>query len=417
MLDPMRQRTRENYFQVVFPDYPSVEVTPHKIEFTYAAGNHDIAKLYFADTVPFLLEGMATGAPVVITWKNDKVTGTFNGYKADGIYQSSVVRKKRTELTFIGTSYPLKESADKIWVNKTASEIVTEIANKHKLTPIVTSHPIRWSQQSMVGQSYWEKIRELADRIGYAVQMQGVELHFHPIDKMIDKFLTSMPVMALNDIGASFDSAYEARTLEYFEPSINDYNENARHRKTEKIIRGVDPLTGKIYSIKTSPNKVGKKIKNKTKDPIFSQIETSTVVGSRSMAESIAKAKADLSRFSLTATGAGQGDPRITPWRTIDVRNTEEAAVGLWVITSATHTIYKNYQYYVEFECMTDGTGEQTLGDRVSRGKASPVVNLANALEFGTTGLSTSITLNSQSTIVNEAETGFNITPRRWEAS
>lgn len=417
MFDPMRQKTRENYIIVTFPDYPSLEAVPFKVEIIQAIGSHDIAVMYFADTVPVYLEGVATGAPVNIEWKNDKVSGSFYGYKADSVYQSSIIRKKRTTLTFIGVSYPLKENEDNIWVNKTASEIVLEIAKKFKLKPMITPHPIRWSQQSMVGQSYWEKLRELADRVGYAFQVQGSELHFHPIDKMIDKSLSSMPVMSFSEIGAEFDAVYNSRTLEYFEPKITDYNESIRHRKTEKIIRGVDPLTGKVYSNKTSPTKVGKKFKNKVREPLFSQIETSTVIGSRSMAEALSKAKADLSRFSVTAIGAGQGDPRIAPWRLIDVRQTEEEGLGLWVVKSVTHTILRDYRYYVEFECMTDGTGELTSGDRVSKTSQQPTVNLATALEFGNIEPSTSTTLNSQSTIINQADTGFKVTPRRWESN
>lgn len=413
----MRQRTRENDFNVMFPDYPSLEIMPYKLEIIQFMGNHDIVKLHFADTVPLLLEGIATGAPVIVKWANDKVSGTFFGYKADGAFKSSIVRKRRTVLTCIGASYPLKENANKIWRNKTAPEIVTEIANFFNLKPVVTPHPIRWGQQSMVGQSYWEKVRELADRVGYAVQMQGSELHFHPIDKMIDRFLTSMPVMALLDSGAGFDTTYEGRTLEYFEPTIGDYNETVKHKRTEKTIKGVDPLTGKIYGSKASPNIVGKKIKNKTKDPLFSQFETSTVTGSKAMAESISNAKADMSRFSITAIGYGQGDPRVSPWRTIDIRQSEDSASGLWVVKSATHTLTRNYRYYVEFECVTDGTGEQTSGSRVSRGSQAATVNLADALEFGTTGANASTTLNSQSLIINEANTGYKVTPRRWEAS
>lgn len=415
MFDPMRQKTRENYFEVTFPDYPSIETAPYKVELIQSMGAHDIAYIHFPQTLSILIEGLSTGTPVKIRWKNDKVEGTFFGYKTDSLYKSSVIRQKRTVLTCFGASYPLKDNENKIWTNKTAPDIVKDIASKFNLKAVVTPHPIVWSQQSMAGHSWWEKIRELADRIGYAVQMQGSELHFHPVDKMIDRFLTSIPVLALLDSGAGFDTSYNGRTLEYFEPTIGDYTEHLPNKRAEVIIRGVDPVTGKVYTEKASPNKTGKNLKKKTKDPLFRNIDTRAVISSKSMAEQIAKAKAELSRLTISARGRGQGDPRIAPWRTVDIRQTESAATGLWVIKSVTHTILANQQYYVEFECLADGTQEQTSGDRASKGDAQPTVNIADALEYGTNSMVSSTTLNSQTLIVNQADTGFNVTPRRWE--
>lgn len=146
MLDPRRQLVQGNSFRVSFPDFPSFDLKPHKIELIQAMGKHDILKVHYPDTVSFMLDAITTGALVEVEWKNDKVTGTFTGYKYDNTYSSAIDRKRRTVMTFLGTSFVFKESGYNIWTNKTATEIITEIANKFKLKPIVTSHPTRFSQ-------------------------------------------------------------------------------------------------------------------------------------------------------------------------------------------------------------------------------------------------------------------------------
>jgi hypothetical protein len=414
MRDPRRQLVQGNSFSVSFPDFPSFDLKPHKIELIQAMGKHDILKVHYPDTVSFMLDAITTGALVDVTWSNDKVTGNFKGYKYDNTYSSAIDRKRRTVMTFLGSSFVLKESGYNIWVNKTATEIITEIAKKFKLKPIITPHPTRFSQQSMAGHSYWQKITELADTIGYGIQMRGTELHCHPIDVMINKFLTTVPQMALLDYGAGPDMANDTRTLEYFDPKLGDILEGKPHRRTEKFVKNVDPYTAKIYGANVSPNKTGKKIQKKTKDPLFSQIETRTVVASNAMAKEMAKAKAEKSRLSITAKGGGQGDPRISPWGTIEVSGTEVSANGLWVIETAHHTMFANYRYIVEFTCVTDGVEQSSSGNAQSA-SGMPYRNITSELTSDIGGKPTRTVLSASSTIVSQADTGFKVTPRRWE--
>lgn len=416
MRDVRRQLVQGNSFKVSFPDFPSFDLQPHKVELIQAMGKHDILKIHYPDTVTYMLDALTTGALVEFSWKNDKVSGNFKGYKYDSTYSSSIERKRRTTLTFLGASFVFKESGYHIWVNKTATEIIEEIANMFKLKPIVTPHLVRFSQQSMAGHSYWEKLNELADTIGYGLQMQGTELHCHPVDTMIDKFLTTVPSLSILDYGAAPDTVHEARTLEYFEPKLGDYLEGRTHKRTEKIVKSVDPYTAKVYSSSVSPNATGKKLRGKTKDPLFSQIETRTVTASNLMAQEMAKAKAEKSRLSISAKGGGQGDPRISPWRTVEVSGSEDAANGLWVIETAHHTMFANYRYLVEFTCVTDGVGRQTTGKRTSDVGSVPYRNVSYELTSAIQGKPTYSTLSASSTIISEANTGFTVSPRRWEA-
>jgi hypothetical protein len=167
----------------------------------------------------------------------------------------------------LDTALNKKEGGSKIWKNKTAPGIVTEIAKKFKLKPIVTPHPMIFSQQSMLNHTYWEKVQELAGRIGYVAQVSGTELHFHPIDKMIDKFITTIPVLSFFDPVGNIWSEFNSQTLDMFKPRVGDYMDKASNSKKDKIVHGVDPVTAKFYSSSKSPTTVGKNLRTSDSCP------------------------------------------------------------------------------------------------------------------------------------------------------
>ncbi|NBP03901.1 MAG: hypothetical protein EBU90_28150, partial [Proteobacteria bacterium] len=310
---------------------------------------------------------------------------------------------------------PLKERASKIWTNKTASEIAIEIANKFKLKPMVTPSSIRFTQQSLAGHSYWEKLTELAARIGYGIQVVGTELHFHPIDKMIDQFMTTIPVMAFKDPLQHPLSSYSAATLDVFEPKLGDYIESIDYTRTNPTVGGVDPMTGKAYTSKSSSNKVGKKIRSETRDPLFSSIETSIVVGSDAMAKSLSEARAQLGRLSIPAKGWGQGDPRIAPWRTIEVRGTGDTSDGFWIVKKVEHFFHIDGRYQVEFTCATDGTGKgKPSVSRPSSAGTIPTRNVVTEMATTNKRKPTSTKLKGGSPMITQKSGGYKVTPRKW---
>ena len=169
--------------------------------------------------------------------------------------------------------------------------------------------------------------------------------------------MTSIPVMLFKDPMMHPMSSFNAPTLDIFEPVVGDHNEFVDYIRKLNVVSGVDPLTAKSYTNTASSNKVGKSLRTDTKDPLFNSIETNTVVASSVMAKSLSEGRSQLGRFTITAKGLGQGDPRIAPWRTIEVRGTGNVTDGFWVVKKAEHFIHTDGRYQVDFECVTDGTG------------------------------------------------------------
>lgn len=414
MRDPERQNRFGSKFEVNMPDFPTLKVQPKFIRMYQKIGHHDVIELFYERFSPFLMKGLKTGVPITIIWQNDKAKGKFVGYTSDASHVSEQTIKRGVKVTCVAASYVLKEKKSKVWKNKTASEVVSDIAKTFKLKAVVTPTIVKYTQQSLAGVSYWEKLRELADREGYGFHVTETELHFHPIDTMIDKFMTVTPIMSFIDPFLNPVSEFNAQTLDSFTPVIGDYVQGEGHNRTNKTVSGVDPLTGKPLTHKATPQKSGKKLRKNVKDALFDSPETRVVVGSQQMAKAMASGKANLSRLSIPANGIGQGDPRIAPWRTIEVRGIDDVSNGYWIITSAYHSIHIDGRYQVEFTCATDGTGSNKQSNtRPSNAGSSPVRNVAIDIS-GTRKKPTVTRLSAPSTLVNQGNAGYKVTPRKW---
>lgn len=413
------QSRLSSYYSVSYPDFPSIEIQPNEVVLHQEMGKHDILELRYTLLTPFILKALKTGTPVQLTWKNDKVSGNFFGYTTVVSLPIKYQDYQETKIQCVGTSYPLKETSFKVWTNKTASQIAIELAKKAKLKPMVTPHKTIFTQQSLSGKSYWEKLNELAETIGYGMQVSGTELHFHPIDKMINQFMTTIPVLYSDNSFVSPFNNFNAPTLDAFEARIGDYLETPGelHRNTNTVT-GVDPVTGKVYSSTTSPNKVGKSIRTNTKDPLFLKNKTNIVVNSSAMAKSLSEAASHLGRLSIPGKGKAQGDPRIAPWRTVEIQGTQGGGDGFWVIKKAIHSLYISGEYEVEFECRTDGVGgNKPSAFRPSSAGTVPYRNIQNDMMGNSKNKPSVTTLNSSRTLVSQGASGYKTTPRQWRGN
>lgn len=411
MRDPQRQNRYGSSFKVSFPDFPSFTQLPYSITLTQKMGSHDVLEMHYTSHNVYYVKALSTGVAVSVTWSNDIASGTFIGYVSDLEYPTSSSIEKPLKITCFGASYPLKERRQKIWKNATASEVVTDIAKFNNLKPVVTKSDIRFPQISFSGQSQWQKVQELAHSVGYACQVIGVELHFHPVDVMLQKFLTTIPVMAFLERDIPSLSQPMSQTLDHFESTQGDFGNFKGNTKSTKIVGGVDPITGVIYKATSSPSSVGKNIRVKTKAPLFSDVDTKIVVIDKVSAQSLSDAKAKLAKLSTPGYGFGQGDPRIAPWKTIEIQGTARASDGFWVVSKAVHTVVTDGKYTVEFECVTDGAGANTS----SIIPGAPTVNLDDALTTGA-NRPTTYKLSNPAPMTNQTSTGYNVVPRRWVA-
>ena len=411
MIKPGYQKRFGSTFKVEYPDYPSILQLPDYFRLHQEMGKHDVLELYYPRSSDFLTKTLKTGVPIRVHWSNGSVKGEFIGYVSDATKTTVQNIINPVVVRCVSASYPLKAREPKVWVNKTASEVATDIAKKFNLKANISPSPVRYSQLSLSGHSYWEKLNELADRIGYAVHAVGTELFFHPIDSMINQFVSVIPTMLFADQITSPLTGYESPTLDMFQPTQGDYVEGAANNRTDKTVAGVDPITGKVFSSTSSPKLVGQNVRSKTADSLFSSVETGVVAVSHDFAKAFSEAKAHLARLTIPAKGAGQGDPRIAPRRTIQVQNTGSETDGYWVVKTAEHFVHRDGRYQVEFTCATDGLGANIgTAVRPAHTGTAPTRNLRLPNKTSVS----SPKLTSVKPLIKEGNAGFNKTPRRW---
>jgi len=402
-------------FTVTFPDFPTFNEQAKNFNLVQEMGKQDVIEVKFSYQSPFYAKALKTGTLMVVDWVNDSLKGKFTGY----VYQVEVKTQKIPDREVIvkgvGASFSLKETDNKIWVNKSATQIVEEIAKKFKLKSKITPHKTIFSQQSMVNHTYWEKIQELARRIGYVAQVYGTELHFHPLDIMIDQFSTQAPVMSAEDIELPMYASIYQRKLDSFIPAVGEATALAMFNKREKNISGIDPLNAKTFSSSSSPNR-WRAIRKNTKEPLFKESLSTTVSVNQNMARTMVEGQSKLSGYSVFAEGHGQGDPGIAPYKTIDVRGTGEVTDGYWVITKAEHFVTWYGKYDVVFQCMTDGTGKnKATSTRPENAFSSPTRNIQFELLFEDVSRPTKTLISAPSAMIKQTDSGFKVMPRRWE--
>lgn len=414
----MNKRTQSRIgttFEITFPDFPTFKTAPQWFRLTQEQGKHDVIEVAFASFDRHFQKALKTGVMFKVNWKTEHAKNEWVGYVYNGDNTTQATIAKNVIVRGMGPSFALKQGGNKIWKNKTASEIVQEICKEHKLKAIVDKSNVRFGMQSLVGLTKWEKIQELAERIGFHAHVSNTTLYFQRIDKMIDQFASIIPVFSYQDGNAPQGTIIDAQTLDYFKARTGDISESGSHSKKDKTVHGIDPITGKSHSHTTSPNKVGKQVRVNTTDVLFEEVSSKVVAETKSIAKELSEGMAHLARFSMHAEGNGQGDPRMAPYRTVEINGTGSNTDGFWVLKKVEHLVTFDGRYTVDFKCMTDGLGKNKEGAfRKTTASVVPTRDVAYEMATGGNQAPSTPTISSRQPMVNETSGGFTTSTKRW---
>lgn len=402
-------------FEVVFPEFPTFTQAPQWVRLTQEQGKQDVVEIAYASFDKHFQKAFKTGVTIKLTWRTEYAKRTWVGYVYSGDDTTQSTLKRNVVIRGIGGSFPLKEGGSQIWRNKTAPEIVQDICKQYKLKAVVDKSNVRFGMQSLVGLTKWEKIQELANRIGFHAYVDNTTLYFQRIDRLIDQFNTVIPVMSYHDGSVNAGVVFEAQTLDYFTSRLGDLSSAGKSGKNTKTVYGIDPITGKSHSHTANPTQVGKNVRSTVTQPLFKEVFSHVVADTQAMAKELAEGLAHLARFSMHGTGKGQGDPRISPYKTVEINGTGTTTDGFWVVNRVEHYMTYDGRYTVEFKCMTDGAGKNKAG--VFRRVAATVIPIRDvAYEMATGGKQapSTPTLVVRQPMVNQTQGGYNATSTRW---
>lgn len=417
-LNTRQQNRYGTSYEVTFPDYPTFVQTPQWIRITQKQKAHDVVHMAFATFDKHFHKALKTGVLCKITWRTEHAKGEWYGHVYSGEELTQATLKRNTIVRGIGSSFPLKKGGNKIWKNKTAPEVVQDICKEHGIKAVVDDSKVRFGMQSLVGLTQWEKIQELADRIGFHARMEGATLYFQRIDSLIDQFSSIIPIFSYSDGTVDAGAVFHAQTLDRFKAKVGDLHESSSNIKNVKLVHSINPITGESNTASSSPNSVGANLRANTSEALFSEVKVGVVAETRGIGQELAKGFAQLSRFSIHGEADGQGDPRISPYKTVEITGTGETTDGFWVVKTAEHFMTYDGKYTLSFTCMSDGTGKNKSG--VFRTTSAGTVPTRNvALEIATEGKKSPATpkIDSRIPLVTQTQGGYATRQRKWVKS
>ena len=410
---------RGSSFNVSFPTAPSITAQPRAMELRQAQYEHDVVTLLFMTSSHLWFDVLKTGTAVQVNY------GKTDGQKSWYGYVSSVSRtvtagaENAMEIHCIGTTFPLKERATRVFTNRSIPDVVKEMVESFGFKFIGEPDSRIFEQLSMTGHSYWEWIQEQAKRIGYGVMVEGMNFVFRPLDKIINQGVTTVPTISFSQPDVRRDSQVEDRSIDFFKVSNGEYVENYAALRTIKHVGGVDPNTGTIIQESASPALVGDNLRSQVNDVLFNEFRTEQVVHDITSGISASRGAANISRMNMPAKVVCQGDVRIRPFYPVFVTGTGETTDGYWIPTEVLHVVNNAGGYQIRMNIGVDGTGLNANSEmRPGPNGLVGVVNLSEALANGENINSLSrgsIQLNVPRAVTNEKNQGFNRVGARWQ--
>lgn len=407
---------RGTTYSVSFPTVPSLSTLPRRVELLQEPYNHDVLIMEFSKTSEKWFTLMRTGVPVRFSWKQGAISNTWVGYVSFVKKTVAGQIEELMEVHCIGSTFPLKDSTTKVFRDKSIPQAVEELVTGFGFKFVGEDNKIVFEQLTIAGHSYWEWIVEHAKNIGYGILVDKMTFYFRPLDKLIDQNITNVPVLSMNSTKFGINNEFLDRTLDSFKVINGEHVEIEGQMRTNKVLGGVDPLTGKVILSKSSPKTVGENFKSSVNDVIFNDVESTKVSLSQEIAQSQVDGSAHLGRLNMPARIACQGDPRIRPFAPIIIQGTGSLTDGYWIASQVKHMFARLGDYQIEMKAAIDGTGYDTkVYTRDGAQNTVGVINLVEALEGNVqVNRTNKAILNAVNPIVFELNQGWNRTPATW---
>lgn len=127
-----------------------------------------------------LLASLAPNTPLQLRWGRGTKMRTFSGY-IHAMRPTTDKTSRRIEIIAMSAPMVMLTQHKRVFQNTTASAVITEIVDGHRLQPDVT--PTREvADYDQRGRTDWEFVLDLARTVGYVVQHSGVTIQAHPVD-------------------------------------------------------------------------------------------------------------------------------------------------------------------------------------------------------------------------------------------
>lgn len=340
-------------FNVTFPltDLSSFDIVYDGVDIHQRIRQHDTATITVKSRALNATQRITSGAPIKITyWGQDRVEGTFVGYVTNirNMDRDDEGRYRR-QIVCVAASRELRQTAFRTYTNKTASEIVQEIAKDVKFTAVVKQHALRRATIVQDGDTYWELLTRLAKRSGYVLRVEGTTLFFMPLRDMVKTYLSRSPL--LTDRGVMLQDGYTPENIDSIDAWVGDTSVDVDDASDPAMVTAVEPATGRAYNVREIPQSA--LVKNRTSRSGYTRYPSDTVAHSRKDAKILARGAADEGMMAFDAALTVAGNPYLSPYRTVEVDIRDRTLNGVWIVKEVTHRLNRG-AYRSEVTVSTD---------------------------------------------------------------
>jgi len=267
----------------------------------------------------------------------------YHGYVHD-LQNEQTTAKNFTQIGFIGASYVMKQSSQKIYRDMSSDQIVAEIAKAHGFAYKVTPHPRIYPQVAQAGLTDWDLMVRLAKESGYFLRAENTEIYFQPLTEDFTNLITESLTFQKGDGG------FKPRNPIYsFKPLISETLSHFGFKKAATSVGGVDPITGQEFKITTQ--KSFNPSRQFSNQELFDDHATTAVANDYQTAKHLANASDEYSRFPYAATAQVLGDSALRPFLPVYLKNVGTEYSGYWTLLSVTHTVVEEYLNHHMYTC------------------------------------------------------------------
>lgn len=346
-------------FQADFPlsNMEAYDVYATKAVIHQKIREHDTAVIRLQSRTMNWFEALSTGTPVQLTYwnqlNNDKV-GFFYGYVTHvRLTNNEETNAYEREIVCVAASRDLRQTARATYRNKSAPEIVYEIAKKFNFKVVAKQHPLRRPTVTQNGETYWEFLIKLAKRTGYVLRVEGTTIFFMPLKDMVAAYASRSPY--LSDFGNINNFGYDPPNVLEISSWAGDASDDEDDLTDAAILTAVVPSTGEIFTAEERPGSVT--VARRTSRSQYVKYPSGVVAHTRQDAKLFAKGIADNGMMALDARLTVVGDPYLSPYHTVTLDLKDRPLSGTWIVKEATHTFYRGHgksEYITDVVVSTD---------------------------------------------------------------
>lgn len=233
--------------------------------------------------------------------------------------------------TFVGTSLPMNEERTRAFRSTSPSAIVRLIASQHRLRTVIAPARNLIEYYGQTGTSDWRVLREMAERTGYRLWVDGSTALFVNPKVLLDGVRDAeIPTYAQNFTPGLVDNLFR------FTSKAGTLVPREGGTTRRALTYGMDPRTGTLIKA-SATTELGL---DDGSGPILTTV-TSGVTNTVGQAITSSDASSALSAGWITAEAEIRGNPAIVPGSLIRI---DGSAVpvdqrGRWLVTSVTHRV------------------------------------------------------------------------------